>query len=361
MSDKQKKEYKEHINTSHTVDETISFADIVLVGASHFKLFILIPGFICTLTIIYAIYFTNPIFTSTSKIMSSSGSSSSSQAVGLAAQLGINLPTTPKQQWVYSEIIKSRTLAKAMLNQTFDTGRFGLQKSLLQILTYGNKTSETGLDTLRSIAIDKFLNMINLSENTLTGIFTLSINAFEPKLAAEINAALINELEVHQKDYNQKKNSETRKFIEERIVDTEKKLMAREESLKEFRVRNRRFEQSPALLLEQGRLSREVSVLTGVFTTLKQQLETAKIEEVKESDYVIIIDLPEIPLSRSKPNKRLMVILAGFFGIGIAALISLFIEFANRLDKEEKEKFVKVRSFIIQNINELFLFNKKTK
>ena len=140
MSDKQKKEYKEHINTSHTVDETISFADIVLVGASHFKLFILIPGFICTLTIIYAIYFTNPIFTSTSKIMSSSGSSSSSQAVGLAAQLGINLPTTPKQQWVYSEIIKSRTLAKAMLNQTFDTGRFGLQKSLLQILTYGNKT-----------------------------------------------------------------------------------------------------------------------------------------------------------------------------------------------------------------------------
>ena len=58
--------------------------------------------------------------------------------------------------------------------------------------------------------------------------------------------------------------------------------------------RNRRIENSPALQLEQQRLNREVIVLTGVFTTLKQQLETTKIEEVKESDYVIILDPPEI-------------------------------------------------------------------
>ena len=36
---------------------------------------------------------------------------------------------------------------------------------------------------------------------------------------------------------------------------------------------NRRIENSPALLLEQQRLQREVTVLIGVFTTLKQQLE----------------------------------------------------------------------------------------
>ena len=43
--------------------------------------------------------------------------------------------------------------------------------------------------------------------------------------------------------------------------------------------RNRRIENSPSLQLEQQRLGREVTVLTGVFTTLKQQLETTKIEE----------------------------------------------------------------------------------
>ena len=37
------------------------------------------------------------------------------------------------------EIMKSRTIARAMLKRKFDTDEFGPQKSLLQILTYGNK------------------------------------------------------------------------------------------------------------------------------------------------------------------------------------------------------------------------------
>ena len=42
--------------------------------------------------------------------------------------------------------------------------------------------------------------------------------------------------------------------------------MAAEENLKVFMDRNRRIENSPALQLQQQRLAREVTVLTGVFT-----------------------------------------------------------------------------------------------
>ena len=70
--------------------------------------------------------------------MSSSGGGKVSQAAGLAAQFGINIPTGQSEpKWVYPEIIKSRTLAKSMLNKKFDTIEFGPQKSLLQILTFG--------------------------------------------------------------------------------------------------------------------------------------------------------------------------------------------------------------------------------
>ena len=79
--------------------------------------------------------------------------------------------------------------------------------------------------------------------------------------------------------------------------------------------RNRRIENSPALQLAQQRLGREVTVLTGVFTTLKQQLETTKIEEVKESDYVIILDPPEIPLIRSKPQRKAMLLWQDLLGL----------------------------------------------
>ena len=102
--------------------------------------------------------------------------------------------------------------------------------------------------------------------------------------------------------------------------------------------RNRRIENSPALQLERQRLTREVTVLTGVFTTLKQQYETTKIEEVKESDYVVILDPPEVPLIRSKPRKKKMVILAGLLGIALGIGIAFVLGYIRNTEEEEKEK-----------------------
>ena len=110
--------------------------------------------------------FTKPVYVSTAKIMSMNNGGTLSQAAGLAAQFGITMPATQSEpKWVYPEIIQSRTLARAMLKQKFDTNKFGPKKYLLQILTYGNDNPQTGLDTLESTAIDNFLAMIDISED----------------------------------------------------------------------------------------------------------------------------------------------------------------------------------------------------
>jgi uncharacterized protein involved in exopolysaccharide biosynthesis len=254
---------------------------------------------------------------------------------------------------VYPEIVKSRTLARTMLNRKFDTNEFGLQRPLLQILTYGNNEPEFNLDTLEIMAVKNFLEMIKVSEDIKTGILTLDINAPEPNLAAEINKVLIEELDAHQRKYNKAKTSDTKQFIQERIMDTEKELMAAEEDLRVFMDRNRRIENSPALQLEQQRLGREVTVLTGVFTTLKQQLETTKIEEVKESEYVVILDSPEIPLRRSKPSKKQLVIISGILGIGLGIFLAFVREFISNSKKEEKDKISEAKTLILKNIFEL--------
>ena len=335
-------------------EDTISLIDIMLTLARHLKVIIITPTILCTLTIIYVLFFTKPVYTSTAKIMSSSSGGGMSQATGLAAQFGINIPTGQSEpKWVYPEIIKSRTLARAVLKQKFDTNEFGHQKSLLQILTYGKEKPANGMDTLEIKAVDSFLGMIGIAEDKITAILTLKINAPEPNLAAEINKALIEELDAHQRKYNKAKTLDTKQFIEERIIDTEKELMAAEEALKVFMDRNRRIENSPALQLKKQRLGREVTVLTGVFTTLKQQLETTKIEEVKESDYVVVLDSPEVPLQRSKPNKKLMVILAGFIGLGLGIILAFVREFAANSEKEEKDKMSEAKSLILKNISEL--------
>ena len=133
-------------------------------------------------------------------------------------------------------------------------------------------------------------------------------------------------------------------------MQTEKQLNSAEETLRSFRDRNRRIENSPSLQLEQQRLSREVSVLIGVFTTLKQQLETTKIEEVKESDYVIVLDPPEAPLVRSKPNKRIIVILAGIVGIGLGIVLGFLKGYIETIDEKNLEKLNQIKSLSIKAI-----------
>ena len=338
----------------YSEEDSISLMDILLMLARQLKVIIITPTILCTLMIINVLFFAKPVYTSTSKIMSSSGGGGTSNATGLAAQFGINIPSDQsKPKWVYPEIIKSRVLARAVLKQKFDTNEFGPQKSVLQILTYGNGKPKFGMDTLEIKAIDRLLGIINISEDIKTSILTLSINASEPILAAKINQTFIEELDSHQRKYNKSKTIDTKQFIEERIKDIEKELMAAEEDLKVFKDRNRRIENSPALQLEQQRLGREVTVLTGVFTTLKQQLETTKIEEVKESEYVVILDPPEVPLNRSKPNKRLLVILAGFSGLGLGIMLAFIREFAANSEKKEKDKMSEAVALVWKNISEL--------
>jgi len=348
MSKKQQKNTSQKPSLEYLEEDTVSFFDFMLILARQIKIIIVVPSILCTLTIIYVLFYTEPFYTSTAKIKSSSsGGGGISQAAGLAAQFGITLPTNQSEpNWVYPEIIKSRTLNRAMLKRKFDTKQFGPQKSLLQIFTFGNDEPEFSMDTLEIHALESFIKQINISEDRNTGIYTLSINASEPQLASDIVTALIEELDTHQKEYNKAITSKARKFIEERIVVVGKELRDAEEALKDFTVSNRRIENSPLLLLEQERLAREVSVPAGVFTTLKQQLETTKIEEVKESDYVVVLDPPEAPLERSGPNRRKMVIFAGFLGIGLGIAIGLVIEFI----KENWEQIKQVKKLISENL-----------
>jgi uncharacterized protein involved in exopolysaccharide biosynthesis len=54
-------------------EDTISLTDILLVLARQLKIIVITPAIICTITIIYALFFTSPFYESTAKIMSSSG------------------------------------------------------------------------------------------------------------------------------------------------------------------------------------------------------------------------------------------------------------------------------------------------
>ena len=258
--------------------------------------------------------------------MSSDSGSNQSQISGLAQQFGFNMLTSNVSfQWPYKELIESRTFFENLLKQRFDTQKFGKNKDLLQILTYGNGAPKFGQDTLIFHAIESLQNIIKLKK--IKQIYELNISTSDPNLSKDMLNAILDNIDKFLADYNLKQIKETRQFIEERLIDTKVELETAEEALKVFREQNRSIFESPQLQLEQERLIRDVTVLIAVFTTLKQQLETAKINEVKESDFIVILDKPTKPIYAYSPQKRKMTILAGLLGIGSGTLLAFVIEY----------------------------------
>tara|TARA_Y100001970_G_C14136709_1_gene804683 strand:+ start:68 stop:1138 length:1071 start_codon:yes stop_codon:yes gene_type:complete len=345
------KEKIEPLSEKPSKGDILSFSEIILTLAKNFKIIIFLPSVLCVLQIIYVQFLAAPVFISQAKILSSSNSGVS-QAAGIAAQFGISIPQiSDEQEWVYPEIVKSRKISKLMLKRRFDTNEFGSQKLLLQILTYGNRQPEFGIDTLIKFGVGKMQSMIEIKKNG--NFYDLSIKAKEPIFARDLATALIEELDAHQKKYNKSKTSEARLFIEERIDETRKELESAEEKLKNFRDRNRRIENSPSLQLEETRLVREASVLTGVYTTLKQQLETTKIEEVKESNYVIVLDPPEAPLDRAYPRKKMMVIFTGIIGLFLGVAFALIRGYLEDSSLHDKNIVRKAKKILFNNIFDL--------
>jgi len=328
-------------------EDTISLMDILLVLAKHLKLIIIIPTVFCIITIINVLFFISPLYVSTTSFMSSALESKQHQLLGLASNFGYSL-ASESVQWSYIDVIKSRTLARNILNHKFNTEKYGFQKTLLQILTYGDEEPRVEIDTLMIGGIKAVQGMIELNKSGR--MYELAVSAFEPQLAADIASTVLDELDIFQRGYNSRKVNKTRRFIEDRLLDTKIELEATEEALKDFRERNRSIIGSPQLQLEQDRLSRDVSVHIGVYTTLKQQLETAKIDEVKELNYVAILDEPVIPLFPSKPRKKFMVVLAGILGIGLGIVLAFIREYTMRGNLEEQEKLKKAKSLFVKNI-----------
>jgi len=287
----------------------------------HWKMMIIIPTITCIIAIYQVQFVAQPVYVAIAKIVPSTGGSSTSNLRGLAAQFGVSVPGGEEgsitSSWVYPELIQSRTLARAVLKRSFDTEKFGEDQSLLKILTYSEDEPSFGPDTLEKNAVKTLLKMINVSKDRQSSILTLEISAFEPQFAADIATAIIEELDRHQQKFKSTRVSEKRQFITGRIKEIQSELEKAEDALKQFRYRNRNIQNSPSLLLEQERLSREIQVVIGLFTTLKQQNELAKIQEVEETPVVYVLDPPEAPLERSKPKKRQTVMLAGFLGIGL--------------------------------------------
>jgi len=346
-----------HYASPSTYDEdTISLSDILLTMAKQLKVIVLTTFASVFLTFTYVQFIQQPQYVSHSTILLPESNTGLGGLAGLASQFGVNVPNRSSADLsspsLFPELIKSRKFAERILNKSFYSKEFDKELSLLAIFTYGDGPPDKGLDTLIQNAMGVLQGMISFKKEGSFSILT--VKAGDPYFARDLNKVVLGELQSLNRYFKGQHLNEKINFIKNRIESVGNDLKESEQALKIFREQNRQIS-SPALQLEYEYLNRDVEIQKGIYLTLKQQQELAKIEEVEKTTIVQILDEPQIPLSASNKNLKLNVLIAGILGIGFGIMVSFVRSYADNSDMDERKKLRRVKYFLEKKLKDIFM------
>lgn len=114
----------------------------------------------------------------------------------------------------------------------------------------------------------------------------------------------------------------------------------------------------PELALEMIRLKRDVEIQSTVYSMLVKEYEKARIEEARDTPTVQILDRAEVPNLRSRPKRKILVIVGGVVGAGWAGVIALFTT-AWRENRERAAAWRDVFRPVVGDVSRLFRRRKR--
>ncbi len=384
-------------------EKSFSLSDILLPLAKNLKLILLTPlvFFISALMVLLIVSLfpekevddIDRVYITTAKmIVPGSGGFSSAEGSavsGIAKMLGLNVSNagsgasslTSPAMW--PEFLNSRAFAKRMLATKYYTEKYGEEKSLLEMTILMNRERQqrpslmakllgkepdeiddmmpdVGLDTLVMQYKGILPGMIGFGSE---GSFQLlTVSAFEPRLAVDIAYTVLGELEEFSRYFQNKSLQQRREYIEHRISTVAEELRRAEEDLRIFSETNRAIS-SLKLQWELERLQRELTHYQGLYTTLKQQLEVVKIDQVQEQSSIIqIVDYPMAPLGPEPPASRIggrkMILLSALLGLGLGLVITFVKGYFSIVEDDEKNKLNDIKLEAKANFWRLIPFRK---
>jgi uncharacterized protein involved in exopolysaccharide biosynthesis len=247
--------------------------------------------------------------------------SSASGLLGLASSFGVSLggAATVGPQF-YAEVLRSREIEVKLLGERFAlTPTAHDSAPLIDLLKIKNKNPERRLYS----ALRSFDGRLTTDVDARTSIVHVSFDAPTPSLARDVLDSLLSELNRFNLVSRQSTARARRQFLEGQTKAGDSALRADEEELKDFFIRNRQYMTSPDLQFVEQRLQRKMSMQEELVTTLRSNLETARMDEVNDAPVITVIDHPFVPAYRSSPHRTVWVLVALVTGFCLTATFIL--------------------------------------
>jgi uncharacterized protein involved in exopolysaccharide biosynthesis len=190
----------------------------------------------------------------------------------------------------------------------------------------------------RERAIEKLDAAIEANAVQKTGLVQLSVETKSPTLSFQIARRLIDEVNRFNQQTRRSQAVAERQFTERRLNEVRGELRDAEDSIQAFENANRQFRSSPELNSRYERLNREVGRRSGLYLEVSQAYERARIEEVRDTPVISMVDRPEtavLPNPRGIVSKSLIALIAGgVLGVFIAFAREFFRRTPRPMDEE---------------------------
>ncbi|MCU0633444.1 MAG: hypothetical protein MUE41_01120 [Gemmatimonadaceae bacterium] len=236
---------------------------------------------------------------------------------GLAAVAGVSLGAqTTESPGFYGSVLTSSEAMRDAVTAPLAAPAAGAQgTTLVEWFDSPGETTEARV----AAAMAELRSRVKVDVQRDIGTVTVSYRDKSPVIAAAVLQRLLRFID----DFNQRRRrtraKAEREFTGGRLAEARAELRDAELALVRFRTTNRGLAGSAFLQLEQERLQREVVQRQGVLSTLLQAYEQSRVEEVRNTPLITVIETPRVPARPDPRRAALFTVLAGLVGGAIAA------------------------------------------
>jgi hypothetical protein len=218
--------------------------------------------------------------------------------------------------------MQSRSLHDRVLAARLPVGRDGAVTSLVEVWGGDDTTARSW-----ARARQRLNAHFDSDVNARTGVISFSIEGPSPRAAKLMADSALGALNAMVVAIRRQRATSERRFLEARWEQARDSVRAYEAVLRGFYERNR-VALSPSLQFEETRLRREVDRVSTISGQLATQVEQARIQEVRDTPAVAVIDAPIEPVRKTSPRISMLLLVGLVVGAMTAVLLSL-LEAAN--------------------------------
>lgn len=248
------------------------------------------------------------------------------QLSALAGQFGVSGPQGTRSLQFYADVLTGETLLRRIAQDSFPDPGDGRQP-LLDIL----KSAGDNHDERLANAVSRLQHgAINTSTNDRTGTVKLDVLLPDPQLATAVAEKLFDELQVFNGQSMRSSATERRRFAEREAARARAELDSAEAVMQAFLDANRGgLDNSPRLTFLRARIQRRIDLLSDQFRRLEGEREQARIDAVRDTPVLTVVEAPVPPIYRDSPRRVRMTLTGGIIG-GLLALAIIALETSGR-------------------------------